>query len=673
MAWTIKNKLFLGFGLVLLVVVLGAVNTFYQIQKVRTTQDSVISLRQPTVMAGMRMTDGMHLSLAGLRGYMILGGDSVKAELFKAERARGWVEIDAALAEFDHFSKSWTAPENVERLKKMKVLVEDFRIAQQEVEAIAHTDENIPSFKVLLTEAAPRAQQILAAITAMIDEEGRLEATVDRKHMLKLMADSRGSFAVGLANIRAYLLSGDVQFRDGFEAKWQLNQVRLAELNTYRSLFSPIQAKAWADYNRGRQAFAPLPIQMFDSRASEQWNLANYWLGTKAAPKASAIMVLLEEMRGSQESLAALDVSELQSRTDNLTQMAVIVSLLAIVIGLVVSVLFGRAISTSLKIVGDRAKKIASGDLSQPDLIITSKDELGELNEAINEMSHGLSDVVSNVNEATRELGAASHQLSETSSNTNAVMAAQQSETAQVATAMNEMSATVQEVAQNASDAAISAGNADQRASEGKVVVEVNMSRIRELADEIGKASETINRLGEDTEGVDDIVGVISDIAEQTNLLALNAAIEAARAGDQGRGFAVVADEVRTLAARTQESTVKISSMLGRLKGSASEAVLAMQQGYDKASSSVDGAKAASDSLEAITLSVAEINSMNVQIAAASEEQSTVAEEMNRSIIKINDEAERTLDNTQETDAAADQINQLSSKLQSAMGRFKLD
>ncbi|MCW9023325.1 MAG: hypothetical protein OQK73_01465, partial [Gammaproteobacteria bacterium] len=323
MRLTVKNKLLLGFGSVLVVVFLISMNTYYRIVQTTEIQDRVIHLRQPTVMAGMNLADGVHLSLAGLRGYMILGGDPKNAEIFKNERANGWQKIDSALAEFDEFAKNWTAPANVERLHEMEALIEEFRTAQKEIEAISHTDANIPAYNILLTEAAPRVSKINAAITKLIDEEGKLAATNERKQLLKLLADSRGSFAIGLTNIRAYLLSGNTQFRDNFLAKWEVNEAQFKQIEKVSTLFNPVQKQAWDDYSRVRAEFAPYPGIMFKSRGSNEWNKANYWLSSKAAPKAKRIMEILEEMRVSQDELAANDIVSLEEQATMLTIMMV--------------------------------------------------------------------------------------------------------------------------------------------------------------------------------------------------------------------------------------------------------------------------------------------------------------------------------------------------------------
>jgi methyl-accepting chemotaxis protein len=277
------------------------------------------------------------------------------------------------------------------------------------------------------------------------------------------------------------------------------------------------------------------------------------------------------------------------------------------------------------------------------------------------------------IHSSTAILSTASVQLSATAELTDKGMAKQQVEVEQVATAMNEMTATVQEVAQNATEAAQSTGHADSETASGSNLMKQNSDSIHRLAQRIEEATVTINKLGDDTQGVDEVVGVINGIAEQTNLLALNAAIEAARAGEQGRGFAVVADEVRTLASRTQQSTVEIRTMLDHLKAGAADAVQVMEEGHKQAQESVESANAATSSLAAISQAVAIINDMNTQIATASEEQSAVAEEMNRSIVQISTEAENSAHSARETGSAAQEVNELAGTLQNLVAKFKVE
>jgi len=672
MKLTVKNKLFLGFGAIILIMIAVSVNIFFSMNKVATIEDRLLNLRFPTVIAGAQLENGINLSLAGLRGYMILGKDPEKGATMKKSRLVGWKEIDDAMNQMRKFSKNWTNPENIEKLNKMGVYVEEFRKAQQEVEAIAHTDNEIPAFKTLLTQAAPRANKILTSISAMIDEEATLAATPERKQFLKLMADSRGSFAIGLANIRAYLLSGDIKYRDNFNAKWKVNEARFKQISAMTDIMTVSQHEAWSNYSSLRAEFVEYPTLMFKQRSGSDWNLANHWLGTKAAPRAKAIMDILHGMRIDQKKLEKTDKDLLQDEAYFMELSMLIGIFIGISIGIVVAIFISRAITIPLQRVVNRAKEIADGNLTGSPLETMGNDELTELTVAVNKMNTSLQMIIQQVSGSANELSAASGQLQSAAMKTNQGMEKQRAETEQVATAMNEMTATVQEVAQHASLAATSAADADNAASNGHSLVSQNMDGINQLAKSIENTSQTINKLGEDTNSVDTIVAVINGIAEQTNLLALNAAIEAARAGEQGRGFAVVADEVRTLAARTQESTEEIRNMLDRLKSGAKDAVQAMDDGHEQAQSSVEQAKKTNDAIIEITQAVTSISEMNTQIATAAEEQSAVAEEMNRSVVQISSEADATFENTSETSTAAEQIDALSSSMQEIVSRFKI-
>ncbi|MGP3789582.1 methyl-accepting chemotaxis protein [Pseudomonas sp. B392_1p] len=241
-----------------------------------------------------------------------------------------------------------------------------------------------------------------------------------------------------------------------------------------------------------------------------------------------------------------------------------------------------------------------------------------------------------------------------------------------VASAMNEMSATVQEVAKNASQTATASRSADDETRAGVQVADDALKGIEILIREIEKAAGVILRVENDSAKIGMVVGVINGIAEQTNLLALNAAIEAARAGEQGRGFAVVADEVRTLASRTQQSTEEIQAMIEQLQGGVRNAVNAMEGAQSQARSGADFVARAADSLSAIANEVTLINDMNAQVATAAEEQSAVAEEINRNIISISQSADTTSTEATQNSQISEELVRLAAELNRLVARFKL-
>ncbi|MFB1011345.1 MAG: methyl-accepting chemotaxis protein, partial [Thiopseudomonas sp.] len=283
-----------------------------------------------------------------------------------------------------------------------------------------------------------------------------------------------------------------------------------------------------------------------------------------------------------------------------------------------------------------------------------------------------LREALTDVNGVTTQLAAAAEELSVVTGQTSSGVNAQRVETEQVATAMNEMAATVQEVAQNSEEAAQAAQKADDQAQSGHKVLRTALEAIRHLSSDVQQSTQAMHRLNENSANISTVLTVINGIAEQTNLLALNAAIEAARAGEAGRGFAVVADEVRGLAQRTQESTAQIEDLIATLQKGAQDAVHMMDSSSQLAENTLELAHQADDELSAITRTVSEIQAMNMQIATAAEEQSSVAEEINRSVINVNTIADQSASAVEEMAASSADLARLGQSLQDLVSRFRV-
>ncbi|MCU7251497.1 methyl-accepting chemotaxis protein [Pseudomonas koreensis] len=346
-------------------------------------------------------------------------------------------------------------------------------------------------------------------------------------------------------------------------------------------------------------------------------------------------------------------------------------SALALLVGLIAAWVITRLIVAPLRSVIEVAQRIAAGDLSAT-VQVTRRDEIGQLMQAMQQMGEGLSTIVSGLQAGIEQLASSAQSLSAVTEQTNLEVSSQKEETEQVATAMNQMTATVHDVARNAEEAALAAQTADDKVESGQQVVRQSMARIEQLADSATSASSSIESLSAEIQNIGTVLGVIKSVAEQTNLLALNAAIEAARAGEQGRGFAVVADEVRALARRTQQSTEEIERLVSALRTAAHSSVQQIQSSGELVKLAVSDALQTESALGSIAAAVSLIQQMNQQIAAAAEEQSSVAEEINRSVTSIRASADQSSIAMQGNAASSVELAQLGGELRGMVGHFRL-
>ncbi|ASV36773.1 chemotaxis protein [Pseudomonas sp. NS1(2017)] len=350
-----------------------------------------------------------------------------------------------------------------------------------------------------------------------------------------------------------------------------------------------------------------------------------------------------------------------------------IAGLLIAGIGLLVIWLVGHGIARPLKQMVAMLNDIAQGegDLTRR-LTSDRADELGAIASGFNTFLIKLQGMITQVVSSVQKVSDSSEHTADIAIRTNQGVHKQMVEIDQVATAVHEMTATAQDVARNATQAAQAASHADQAASQGMRIVRDTSTSIGALAAEIGKAVGVVQTLAKDSENINAILTAIRGIAEQTNLLALNAAIEAARAGEQGRGFAVVADEVRNLAQKTQKATEEIQTMIQQLQQGTRDVVRVMEDSQNRTDESVQHAAKAAEALETITQAVSVINDMNTQIASAAEEQSAVAEDINRNVINIGQVANEVAGGADESSAASADLTKLAEQQRRLINQFKV-
>ncbi len=573
------------------------------------TTDRITELRMPTAQNSLMMLNGINHALSALRGWMILGKDK-----FKQERLLTWEkEIDAPYAFLQEKSKNWTNPENIIRLKRINKLLSQFKIEQQEIEDIAQKTGNVPAIKMLFDEAAPHAGVMSKNITQLIDLEVTLKATRQRKKLLGMMADVRGTIGLGLATIRAYLLSGDDKFKQKFDTLWKKNQRRFADLKQQQYLFTPKQTIAFKALDNARTAFLPLPNKMFELRGGKDWNLANYWLATKAAPIGAELVTLLNAMSINQKQLLAADALRNSTQQHQNISISWILLAVSIILSAFLGFFFIRSITSRLKSVLYIAGQLAQGQLAVK-IAPSSKDEIGNLETSIRSLKDQLNIIIGNTQESSESMQIAAKEVASTS---QAIAQA----TSEQAANVEQTSASIEQMAASIAQNSDNANNTNSIASESVIAAQHGGEAVTETLGAMNQIAEKIS--------------IIEDIAYQTNILALNASIEAARAGSHGRGFAVVADEVRKLAERSGDAaqdisnlatnSVQIANQAGSLIG---EIIPQIQQTADLVQEISSASEEQATGTNQISLAMTNLDQTTQQNAAVSEQLAATSEEI---------------------------------------------
>jgi len=389
---------------------------------------------------------------------------------------------------------------------------------------------------------------------------------------------------------------------------------------------------------------------------------------TQAADKVQGLIQKLNELIDGKVKREDGNATAAYEQAKDVT---IIVVLLALAATIALAVLFTRSLVAPIGRALGVAERIANNDFSQavaPD----GTDEPGRLLAALGQMQANLRRTLTELSDSSNQLASTSEEMAAVTDDALRGIQRQNDEIAQSATAMNQMSVAVDEVANNAVLASEAARTSSTAAEQGHAQVEQTVTSINDLQGSVDRAAGELDALADQVRSIGGVLEVIRGVADQTNLLALNAAIEAARAGEAGRGFAVVADEVRALAHRTQQSTAQIEDMVVAIQAGTDKAVSSMAESSERARVSVEVAQAAGAALEDITSAIAQINARNLNIASATEEQAQVAREVDRSLVSIRDLSAQTAAGAEQTAAAGNDLSRLAVDLNGTVMRFKL-
>lgn len=505
-----------------------------------------------------------------------------------------------------------------------------------------------------------------------MNEQSRV---VDRNWLPSILALNDTALSVSrirTITLRLLTVRTDEDMRSNLERLTELKQLLQTQQQRYEQLISLDEEKvayqnfqnAKARYMAEQEKLSALAQQGHQDQAID---VANGTLYEHADAMVKALITLIDlNKQGAKQ--ASLESDTVFSNANELVMtMMIVVVLLTVVLAIVLTRSIVRPLSQAVSV----AEVIASGDLCS-EVTVVGSDEPAQLLHALKRMQASLRTTIQRIADSSSQLASAAEELQAVTNDSTKTLLQQSNEVEQAATAVNEMTTAVEEVARNAVSTSEASGETDQTARHGRQQVQQTVDSIGLLAEDVTRTCEQVEHLAGDVRNIGQVLEVIRAIAEQTNLLALNAAIEAARAGDAGRGFAVVADEVRALAHRTQQSTQEIESMIGTIEQGTEGAVSAMRSSNERAHATLDAALASGHALEQITQAIAAINERNLVIASASEEQAQVAREVDRNLINIRDLSMQTSAGANQSNAASQSLAHLAVQLNGLVAQFKV-
>jgi methyl-accepting chemotaxis protein len=665
----ISHKIWAGFGVVLLILAAVSAQTLFNLATVEERVMEVVENRQPTALLSKELESKLHSTASALGFYL-----STKEEAHKNQFLKG-------LANAERVQGELKALPSIASDNKSKLLVEEIGTAikkfhtlgSQLLETASSFEKTFPGIAFANANINPVNRQMVQLLSQMIISEQEEEANETRREILTTIGELRYAWANVMNGVRGYLAFRSNAAIGDMNLYINRSQELMEKLVEFEDELTLDQADSLEQFKILFGDFKTKYRKLLAIHGGEQWRTDAWQVRSEVSPLFRQIDERLGKLVAIQSDAIVQTSQSLLVDTATGTRVVAILLAVGLIIGILLAWFTGRVIANPLCKAARAMNDIAEGegDLTQR-LFSQSDDEVGQLSNAFNTFTDKIHKLVRQAASTTSQV---MDSVAQTTENTNRItrkVLEQESETEQVATAVNQMSATISEVARNAGQAEEAAKAADKEAGIGHDIVAQTAQAIQELTSEVKMAADVIGQLEQDTEQIGGVLDVIKSIAEQTNLLALNAAIEAARAGEQGRGFAVVADEVRNLANRTQESTGEIEQMIGRLQDGARQAVSVMDSGQKKAEENVEQANRARESLEAITGSITTISNMNTQIATAADEQSKVAEEINRSSFTINMGIRETADHSKQTIEITEKLGDLASELQTVVGQFKV-
>ena len=655
--FSLRQIVYIGFGTVLAMLALVSIHTFVNLAGIKTNVNQVIDESQPQLVKTMQLVNHIKTSSNALSSYLLSKNPQYKNE-YESNLNSAQKIIQTLKNNFQYKSgKQQTLIAAIEND------FAEFSVQQKNIIALSTDDQkNFPAMAFAAKSTNPVSQQILQHLTQMLISETEEETNSQRRKLLMSMSNLRYIWATLLNEQRAFLaFRSDVLIKNMNSIKETIYKLE-NDVGKFKNQFNLEQEDSFEQVTSLSKKFFEHSDKVVALHGSEKWRTDIYIMETTLSPLLQNIETKLKQLVDYDLALNEQASDDIHSTLQSAFTFLALLFIVGASVGIFVAFLSSKTIILMINYLRNNFYKLEAGDLTTR-MDETLKGEIGEIAVIFNTFSAAMHNRTKEIIGYVDILNHNAHELKRIANNTTDGVTLQHQDTDSIATAMNEVVATVSEIASNAALAANEAKAAQVASNEGSSLVKDNISAVNALSIRIQGTSEVVNELEQQSLAIGNVLDIIGDIAEQTNLLALNAAIEAARAGEQGRGFAVVADEVRTLATRTQQSTEQIYDIINKLQKGSKSSVSSMAQALKDVEKNVEQTTKVGNALEKIHVAVNSINEVNIQIANATDQQTTVSEEINESIVSISSVSYETLQGCVTSSSESEELYEIAEKL----------
>ena len=663
---SLRHQVWAGFAIMLVFIGIISATSIVNLNALNDQATQIIDEAQPTMVDALNIRTGLSNTAKNINAYIVSQQASDKAEITKS--------INELNEHFEQFIQRPNIVRNTELQQVTDQIHASFgefkKLSNQIEHLVENPVDNFPALEIATSKLNPITKSVLTSLDNAILSELEEENSDIRKELLYELTGLRYSWMNIITTNRSFLANPTSAIHLQMKDYVVLFKKQLRDIQVKSNIFTLEQEEAVANITRLTIAHFKFLKKINKLYTSNNWRKDQALLKNNIKPLIDNISSQLNIIVNAQQETSASLSRNLLKQINSSVFITLSILAVAIVAGIFIAWSNTKQIRTIVVEISNSLKHLSQGEFNFK-LNDKRKGEVGKVAATINIFSDQLESMINDLTQSVDNLQSASNEMSSIVSETSDNILQQHRETEMVATAVEEMTATAQEVASSASTAATSASQANELTTSGALISTEALGGIGNLVNDLNNASDVVQTLRDESNNISIVLDVIRDISEQTNLLALNAAIEAARAGEQGRGFAVVADEVRTLASRTQESTDEIRNKIEELQHGAGNAVSVMDNAIKEANKNNDQVEKVAESLGEIAGEIQSINTQLDQMAAASEQQSATSEEISRNVVSISTLAEKTVQGTTHAKSAEDSLSMVTQSIQNVIAKFK--